>query len=143
MNTVTAFALADLVMLLITAGFGYASLRGWLRHRGRDFPAFKVPIHLTLQIVGIVAWAAFVFTGAVFVAWTAFVILTAGQVVGDLLMFASYRARHPEIVKLKYLSAGGDVLSFRRPNAGFHATFGAIAWFGMLAICIYATVAAA
>jgi hypothetical protein len=36
----------------------------------------------------------------------------------------------------------GDALSFRRPAASLHALVGAAAWFGMLAICILATVVA-
>jgi hypothetical protein len=68
-------------------------------------------------------------------------VVTAGQVFGDLLMFASYRARHRGEEPTSYLRIGGDVLSFRRPLAGFHALVGAVAWFGMFAICIVATVA--
>lgn len=128
-------------MLLATAAFGYASLRAWLRHRGRGFPTLKAATHLSLQVAGILVWAGFVLTGHAIIAWLAFAILTAGQVVGDMLMFASYRARQPGVGKLRYLSAGGDVLSFRRKSAGFHAACGAVAWFGMLALCVYVSVA--
>lgn len=138
MGTVTVLALVDLVMLLITAGFGYASLRSWIRHRG--FPAMKAVVHMTLQLSGILAWGSFTLTGSLLLAWSSFAVLTIGQVFGDLLMFASYRSRYPGTGKAKYLAVGGDVLSFRRRAPGFHALCGALAWFGMLAICVYASV---
>ncbi|MFT4215691.1 MAG: hypothetical protein QM619_00665 [Micropruina sp.] len=62
-----------------------------------------------------------------------------GQLFGDLLMFASYRARYPGIVRPGYRAVSGDVLSFRRPVPALHALVGATGWFGMLAICIVAT----
>lgn len=138
---VTAFATADLVLALCAAGLGLASLTAWVRHRASGrLPAAKIVTHLTLQVLGIAAWTAFLITGALPIGWTAFAVLTVGQVFGDLLMFASYRARNPGTLRPHYLAVGGDVLSFRRPVPALHALVGALAWFGMLAICIVATV---
>lgn len=128
-------------ILLASAGFGFASLRVWARYRPQGFPASKVATHLSLQLTATATWIGFVFTGSLIVAWIAFALITIGQVFGDLLLFALYRARHPDRPHTSYLSIGGDVLSLRRPHAGFHALFGAIAWFGMLGICVYASIA--
>ncbi|MFT4295108.1 MAG: hypothetical protein QM582_06820 [Micropruina sp.] len=139
---VAALALADLALLLVAAGLGLTALLGWLRHRGSGrLPAAKIAAHLSLQLIGIATWVAFLVTGAAAVAWVAFAVLTVGQVFGDLLMFVSYRARYPGTARPHYLAVGGDVLSFRRPAPALHALVGALAWFSMLAICIAATVA--
>ncbi len=140
--SVTVLASIDLALLLVAAGFGLTSLLAWRRHRGSGhLPTARIAAHLTLQVIGIATWTAFVATGVVLLAWTAFVVLTAGQVFGDLLMFASYRARRPGAVRPHYLAVGSDVLSFRRPAPALHALVGALAWFSMLAICLYSTVA--
>jgi len=140
MSPIPALAIADLVLLVAAASLGLASLLGWLRHPEAAFPTAKAVTHLALQLVAIAVWVAFVVSGAVAAAWAAFVIITLGQVFGDLLMFASYRARRPGVAQPGYLAVGGDVLSFRRPVPAMHALVGALAWFGMLAICIAATV---
>jgi hypothetical protein len=140
--SVVALAIADLVLLLVTAALGLASLLARARRRAAGFPAVKITAHVSLQLVSIGVWVAFVGTGAVLLAWIAFAVISAGQVLGDLLMFASYRARRPGAAEAGYRAVSGDVLSFRRPVPALHALFGAVAWFGMLAICIVATVLA-
>lgn len=137
---VTALAAADLGLLLVTAALGLASLRAWMRHRASGFPVARIATHVTLQLLSIGLWTAFLLTGTVALAWVTFAVITAGQVFGDLLMFASYRIRHPGAAKPGYRAVAGDVLSFRRRAPAFHAVVGAVAWFGMLAICIVATV---
>lgn len=138
---VTVFAAIDLALLIVTAVFGLASLLAWRRHRAAgSFPVRKIATHVSLQLLGIVIWLVFVLQGQVLMAWAAFIVLTAGQVVGDLLMLVSYRARNPTVERIRYLAVGGEVLSFKRVAPAFHALIGAIAWFGMLAICIFATV---
>lgn len=132
----TSLAIVDLLFLLVAAAFGLASFLAWARHRAAGFPTAKIIAHVALQIAGIGLWVAFAATGAVPLAWIAFAMLTAGQVLGDLLMFASHRARHPGAERQSYLRIGGEVLSFKRPRAALHAWFGAVAWFGMLAICV-------
>lgn len=140
--TITALAVVALILLLVTAAFGLSSLLAWSRHRAAGFPIAKIVWHIVFQALGIGVWGVFAVTGAVPFAWFAFVILTAGQVFGDLLMFASYRARHPDRTERRYFAIGGEVLSFARPAAALHALIGAIAWFGMLALSIYATFSA-
>lgn len=139
---VIALAIADLVLLAAAAALGLASLIVWSRHRAGGFPVVKIAIHVVLQVLSIGLWIAFVLAGTVPFAWIAFAVITVGQLFGDLLMFASYRARHPGALKPGYRAVSGDALSFRRPAASFHALVGAAAWFGMLAICILATVVA-
>lgn len=136
---ITALAVADLVLLLVATALGFTALRAWTRHHTADFPVAKVVAHVTLQVVSIGVWTAFVITGSLSLAWTAFIVITVGQVFGDLLMFASYRIRHPGVIKPSYRDVSSDALNFRRPVRALHAVIGAIAWFGMLAICIAAT----
>lgn len=136
---VRILATIDLGLLVVTAALGFISLTRWLRHRNAGFPTPKVATHVALQVVSIGLWIAFISTGLLTLAWTTFVVITVGQVFGDLLMFASYRARHPEVAKPGYQAVSGDVLGFARPVAAFHALVGALAWFGMLAICIIAS----
>ncbi|WP_449282855.1 hypothetical protein [Leucobacter sp.] len=138
---IVVWAIADLALLLITAGLGLAALLVWSRHRAAGFPAGRITAHVVLQILSIGIWTAFAITGAVPLGWIAFAVITAGQVLGDLLMFASHRARHPGAAEAGYRAVSGDVLSFRRPVPALHALVGALAWFGMLAICVVATVA--
>ncbi|MFT3873606.1 MAG: hypothetical protein QM714_13335 [Nocardioides sp.] len=140
--SVTALATVDLVLLLLAAALGLASLRAWARHRASGFPVAKISAHLTLQIISVGIWAAFAITGELPIAWVAFAVITVGQVFGDLLMFASYRARHPAAAGSNYRAVSGDVLSFRRPVPALHALTGALAWFGMLGICLLATAGA-
>ncbi len=139
---VTALAIADLVLLLVTAAMGVVSLAAWTHHRAAGFPVGKVTTHVALQVASIGVWTAFVISDALPLAWIAFALITAGQVFGDLLMFASYRARHPGATESGYRAVSGDVLRFARPVAALHAVIGAVAWFGMLAICIVATIVA-
>lgn len=139
---VMALAIVALVLLAAAAALGLASLIAWSRHRVGGFPVAKIAAHVALQILSIGIWVAFALTGAVVLAWIAFAAITVGQVFGDLLMFASYRARNPGALKPGYRAVSGDALSFKRPAASFHALVGAAAWFGMLAICILATVVA-
>lgn len=139
MPLITALAGIALALLVLTAALGLVALLRWRRHRAAGYPAGRIAAHIALQVVSIGVWIAFLATGLPSVAWSAFVVITAGQVVGDLLMFASYRARHPDAGGVGYAAAAADVLSFRRKAPALHATVGAIAWFGMLGICITAS----
>lgn len=74
------------------------------------------------------------------IAWVAFAVITAGQVLGDLLMFASYRARHGiDSAAGNYVAVAKDVLGFSRPVPALHAIVGALGWFTMLGVCVFAT----
>lgn len=134
MSILTALAAVDLVLLVVTALLGLASLLAWARHRAAGFPTGRIAGHIVLQLAGIGVWAWHVATGSIALAWAAFGILTAGQVLGDLLMLASRRARHPGEAG-GYRAAAADVLGFRRPVPALHAIVGAVAWFGMLGLC--------
>lgn len=129
-------AAIELVLLVVTATLGFSALAGWLRHRSGGLPTAKSAAHITLQLASIGCWIAFIVTGLPALAWTALVIITAGQVAGDLLMFSSYRARHPGLDKPGYNEVARDVLGFTRPVAALHALVGAAAWFGMIGICV-------
>lgn len=141
MTPIAVMAVIVLVLLAVTAILGAASLRAWLRHRTSGFPARKVTTHIVLQISAIVIWCVFLVTLQPWVAWAAFAVITVGQVFGDLLMFASYRARHRTAKAESYLAVAKDVLGFTRIAPALHAIIGALGWFSMLAVCILATLA--
>ncbi len=139
---IVAFAFVDLVFLLVTASIGLGMLVSWWRQNDAEFPTFKLVTHAILQVTSIALWVSFIVTQELALAWTTFAVITAGQTFGDLVMFASYRSRMSVVGSVPYFAAARDVLSFRRPAPAVHAICGAIAWFGMLAICIAATVTA-
>lgn len=136
MSLITLLAGLVLAFLVITAALGVASLTAWLRHRNEGFPGMKVTTHVALQVSSIMIWIVFLFTMHPWIAWVAFAVITAGQVFGDLLMFASYRARHHITREGSYIAVAKDVLQFTRPVPALHAIFGALGWFTMLAVCI-------
>nr|WP_274635648.1 hypothetical protein [Microbacterium bovistercoris] len=141
MSPIALLAGLVLVFLATTAILGVASLAAWRRHRTADFPTKKVTAHVTLQGMSIVLWIVFLVTMQPWIAWAAFAVITAGQVFGDLLMFASYRARHRIAKAGSYGAVAKDVLGFRRPIPALHAIIGALGWFTMLTVCILATLA--
>lgn len=130
-----------LVLLAVTAILGAASLTTWRRHRTAGFPARRIAAHISLQVTSIALWVVFLVTMQPWIAWTAFAVITVGQVFGDLLMFASYRARHRLATAGSYAAAAKDVLGFTRPIAALHAILGALGWFTMLATAVLATLA--
>ncbi len=140
MDPLALLALLDLAVLLAAATLGAISLAKWAKHRTSGFPITRIVTHVTLQILSIGLWVSYVATGTLALAWTTFVVITVGQVFGDLLMFSSHRARHPATQRAGYRAVAADVLSFRRPAPALHAIVGAIAWFLMLASCIAASV---
>ena len=135
-----ALSLVVLGLLLAAAGLGLSALLGWLRSKGSP-PAARTAVHVVVQLAGIALWGVFTATGSVAGAWTAFVVITVGQVFGDLLMLASYRGRLGAAARPGYAAPAADVLSFRRPVAALHALVGAAGWFTMLAACIVASIA--
>jgi hypothetical protein len=141
MSPIALLAVLVLVVLAATASLGVASLTAWRRHHTAGFPATKVATHIALQGASVVLWIVFLVTMQPWIAWAAFAVITAGQVFGDLLMFASYRARH-RIAKVgSYAAVAKDVLGFTRAVSALHAILGALGWFTMLSICILATLA--
>lgn len=125
-------------LLLATMGFGLWSLLRW--HARAPVPKARVTAHIVLQLAALGLWIGFLATESLVIAWLAWAVITAGQVFGDLLMYASFRARHPDARGFGYLTPAGDALSFRRPAASLHAIVGALGWFSMLAVCILATI---
>lgn len=138
MPTIALLAELVLVFLTITAILGAASLVGWRRHRAARLPVKRAATHIALQSMSIVLWVIFIVTMQPRIAWASFVVITVGQVFGDLLMFASYRARHRVVKVGSYVAVAKDVLGFTRPVPALHAIVGALGWFTMLAVCILA-----
>ncbi len=132
--------LAVLALLLVTAALGLLALRRWWGRRGAGFPSGRIATHISLQLVSIGLWTAFALSDLLVLAWTAFAVITVGQVFGDLLMFASYRARRRVEGAVPYRAVARDVLGFSRPVAALHAVIGATGYFAMLAACIWASV---
>ncbi len=126
-------------LLLVTVTLGLVSLRTWLSFRTKPVPAAMIATHIALQVTSIGLWIAFIATTNTWLAWATFVVITVGQVFGDLLMFASYRARHRVTATVRYRTVAGDVLRFSRPIPALHALFGASGYFTMLATCILAS----
>src|SRR6478672_7351489 len=89
-------------LLLITMALGAVNLTRWLRHGRSSVPPLKAVTHVVMQTTAVAVWIAFIATGAVVLAWTTAVVITVGQVFGDLLMFASYRARSGDTGKIRY-----------------------------------------
>ncbi|MGO1835538.1 hypothetical membrane protein [Actinomycetales bacterium JB111] len=141
MDMLDVVAWGVLVALVATAVLGVTSLVLWRRHGAAGFPTAKVAAHVTLQVVSIALWVVFLLTTSPWLAWLTFGVITAGQVVGDLLMFASYRARRRVDRVGSYLAAAGELLRFSRPIPALHALIGAVGWFGMLLACLLATLA--
>lgn len=134
--TIRILAIVVLVLLVTTVLLGIRAVLVWRRHRAAGYPTAKIATHITLQSAGILCWIAFIVTTHAALAWAALILLTVGQVFGDLLMFASYRARHSARPKPGYGAVAQDVLGFSRPVPALHAIVGALAWFGMLGITI-------
>ena len=127
-------------LLLIAVVLGIVNLTRWRQHRRSSIPAAKAATHVVLQSASIALWIAFIATGTLLLAWTAFIVITIGQVFGDLLMFASYRARSGETRKTGYGAVVTELLGFKRPLAVLHAVIGALAYFALLVTAIAATI---
>lgn len=141
MSPVVLLAILVLVLLVIAAILGMTSLTVWLHHRTADFPSRKIVAHVSLQGASIAIWVVFLVTMQPWVAWVVFAVITVGQVFGDLLMFAGFRARHGVATVPSYLAVARDQLGFSRPVPALHAIVGALGWFIMLATCILSTLA--
>jgi len=140
MTLVTALAGLTLLLLVMTSILGVVSLSTWRRHRNASFPTKRVAAHIALQVASTTFWVAFLVAMRTWIAWVAFAVITAGQVLGDLLMFASYRARHGiDSAAGNYVAVAKDVLGFSRPAPALHAIVGALGWFTMLGVCVFAT----
>lgn len=136
MSALVPLAWLVLALLAATAILGVVAVMAWRRHPATGFPTTKVTTHIALQTTSIVLWTGFVVTSRPWVAWTTFAVITAGQVVGDLLMFASYRERHRRAEAVSYRAVAKDVLGFTRPVPAIHAITGALGWFTMLTVCV-------
>lgn len=141
MPPIVLFSGLVLLFLLITVLLGVASLMRWRRHRAADFPTKRIMAHVALQGMSILLWIVFLVTTQTWVAWVSFAVITTGQVFGDFLMFASYRARHRVAKVGNYATVAKDVLGFKRPIPALHAIVGALGWFSMLAVCVVASLA--
>jgi len=127
-------------LLVAAAALGVVNLARWLGHGRSSLPAGKAATHIALVVGAIVLWVTFLATGRTLLAWTTFVVITVGQVFGDVLMFASYRARSGVTGKVAYGAAAKDVMGFKRPFATLHATAAALGYFLLLATAIWASI---
>lgn len=139
-SLVVLLAWGVLCLLVATVVLGLLSLRKWLRVDAASAPIAKITMHVVLQATSIALWASFIVTANTWLAWVSFVVITAGQVFGDLLMFVSYRARHRLAGPVNYRAVAGDVLGFSRPVPALQAIVGALGWFTMLATCIMVSI---
>ncbi|MFD4958393.1 hypothetical protein [Microbacterium sp. NPDC058389] len=135
---------AVILAWLIQAAVGATLLVSWARHaRGRD--AGLVLTHVTMMIGFLVPWTAFVATGVVAWAWAGFAILLVFIGFGDATMVRRARAVTgvSEPGARDYWRAVRVALKGRLGwRVTFHALFAPVVFFGSLAVCIIATVAA-
>ncbi len=135
--------LASVVLgvLLLTVALGAVNLLRWVRGRRSSVPTAKVATHIALVLAATAGWIAFMATRAGWLAWIAFAAITLGQVFGDLLMFASYRARSGETGKVGYFAVAAELFRSRRPVAALHAIVAAVGYFTMLVTAVWASIA--
>ena len=138
-------ALAVLIVWAVQAAIGLTLLAGWARHdRGSSS---TVLTHAAVGALGPAAWAAYVFLDTLFLAWSAFVVINVGQVLGDALMMRR-RRRVSGVVggrRREFVAAVSAVVSGKLHwTVSLHILFGGVVlYFSCLAVCIGATVSAA
>ncbi len=130
-----------LVVGIVQALIGLILLARWIR-AGRRAPGVVVA-HVAANLAALVLWATFVLTGTLWVAWTAFVLLTVGNGFGDAMLLS--RARRLHGASDRFWKGYGDAVAavFRGrmpPHVAFHALFSGVVYFGMLIACILASV---
>jgi len=135
MNTIQVVSWVAFVFLLATVGLGIGNAIRWARSGAAQVPFGRILAHGAVQCFAGVLWVIFALSAAPLIGWAAFIVITVGQVLGDTLMLTSHRARHPQQPS-GYGAAAAATLSFERPTSALHAILGAVAWFGMLGICI-------
>lgn len=127
-------ALVMLVPWLLQAAVGLVLLR-----RGRR--GALVVGHVGLSLVGLALWVGFAVAGQEALGWSAFGLLTVGNVLGDtMLVQRSRRALGTGASgRADYLAAIRSVFAglFPRPVT-FHALFAGVVYFGSLAACLVA-----
>ena len=131
-----------LVTWLVQGAAGIVLLTKWLRHGRRG--ATTVLTHVACGVVALGFWIAFLATGAVAFAWTAFVIITIGNGIGDSMLVQRWRRTTGQTNG--YWQDYGQVvkatLTGRVPaSVIFHAWFSPVVYFTCLGVCIGATVA--
>ncbi|HET7723082.1 MAG TPA: hypothetical protein VFK68_00460 [Propionibacteriaceae bacterium] len=130
-----------LVAWLIQSSVGLANLIAWRRDAGGDRRGSLV-LHVSSAVVGFVLWVVFVASGSLVAAWAAFAVITFGTTFGDMLMVAGHRRATG--TSASYGQTIGAVFTGHMPpRIVFHALFSPVVYFGCLAACIIATVAAA
>jgi hypothetical protein len=134
-----------LVVWLIQAAVGVTLLVSWARHENGRNGSLIVP-HAAMMLAFVVPWTVFIVTGAVGWAWAGFTILLVFIGFGDATMVRRARAvtGAPNSGLRDYGPAIAVAVSGRLGRRViFHALFSAVVFFGCLAVCIAATVAAA
>lgn len=131
-----------LVLWIAVALLGATALLLWLRARrpGSPFPTRLVVSHVGCALVGLSLWVAFLTSGSLWWAWTAFAVLTVGNVLGDLMLTGNFRAVSGRSRGWSdYGAAIAETLRFRRPIPSLHALVGGVLYFTALATCIAAS----
>ena len=126
---------------VIQAGVGVWLFARWLFGGGGG--AGTVVTHVAVAAASLVAWMAFVVTGAVAWGWVAFAIVTAGNAIGDSMLVRRHRRRAgTRGFRRDYGAAIAAVFRGRMPRpVAFHALFAGVVYFTCLGVCIGATIA--
>jgi hypothetical protein len=125
---------------LVQAAVGLALLAGWMRHGRRN--TVVVVTHVGLSVAAFGMWVAFVATDRVGWGWSAFVIVTVGNGLGDYLLVGRSRrliGTRASFAK-DWARAAGAAFTGRLPGrVTFHALFSGVVYFTALAACIIAS----
>ncbi|GAA3913553.1 hypothetical protein [Microbacterium invictum] len=130
---------------VIQAIVGAILLGEWLRH-ARGAGRGPLLVHISLVVLYLAPWVAFVVTGAAWWAWIAVAVLTVALSFGDVMMVRRARRLQGRTRPgmRDYGGAIGMVFTGKMPRrVVFHALLAPVVYFGSLGLAIAATVAPA
>ncbi|KQX07646.1 MULTISPECIES: hypothetical protein [unclassified Leifsonia] len=129
-------------LMLVQAGAGVALLIRWMQ--GKRPGGRVVVAHVTAGLLTVALWSVFVIAGSVWAAWTAFVVMSVGNAVGDSMLIKRWQRTVESAPGFwpSYGAAIAAVFAGRMPRTvAFHALFAGVVYFAALAACIAASVA--
>lgn len=131
-----------LVAFVIQATVGASLAVTWWRSGRRGVPT--VSTHMAASTLGLGLWIAFVVTGNLVPAWSAFAAITVGNTYGDKMLLARvHRQTGTTSKRRNYPVAVAAIFRGRMPwRVAFHALFAGVVYFSCLGVCIASTVAA-
>ncbi|RYB96558.1 hypothetical protein EUA06_03035 [Nocardioides glacieisoli] len=131
-----------LVAFVVQASVGASLAVTWWHGGRRGVPT--VSTHMAASTLGLGLWIAFVVTGNLVPAWSAFAAITVGNTYGDKMLLARVHRQTGSTSKRRnYPVAVAAIFRGRMPRrVAFHALFAGVVYFSCLGVCIASTVAA-